>query len=185
MPKATTEMPSKAQHSGIGIVSTKPCGGGLATAGAVVRTTGTDGTLAGWMLLSLTVDFIGESAVAPIRAVSLRGPAGDPPRSANGLRATGALPGLEGEAGRGADGGVAGGFQPAGGGGGIGVLAAGGGSGDGVAGTAGCGVTGLLATARGGGGNGLAKGGGGGRTGLDGSGVSEGTGDFNPAGGGG
>jgi len=71
MSKISAEMPSKAQQSCVGTVSTKLCGGRLATAGGAVRMTGADGTLAGCRLLSFTVAFIGESAM---RAVSLRGP---------------------------------------------------------------------------------------------------------------
>ena len=70
-------MPTRAQQSCVGTAPTNPGGGGLATAGGgiVARIPGTAGAIGGWMGLSLTVAFIGESGVLPIRAVSLRGPA--------------------------------------------------------------------------------------------------------------
>lgn len=118
MRKVSAEMPSKAQQSCVGTDSTKPCGGGLATVGGTLRTTGADGTLAGWTP-NFTVAFIGESA---IRAVSLRGPAGTK------LRPAGGGP-VGGKTGRGG----AGGFTPAGGGEGTGPFAGGGGGGSEVA----------------------------------------------------
>lgn len=71
MSKVKAEMASKAQQSCVGTDSTKPRGGGLATAVGPVRRIGPGATPAGCMGPSFTVAFIGESVT---RAVSLRKP---------------------------------------------------------------------------------------------------------------
>jgi hypothetical protein len=92
------ETASKAQQSCAGIDSTKPCGGGFATAVGPVRRIGPDVTPAGCTLPNFTVAFIGESAV---RAVSLRRPVGGAPRFSVGLLMVGKT-GFGGADGRGA-----------------------------------------------------------------------------------
>ncbi len=74
MSNVSAETPSNAQQKVAGTNSTKAAGGGLATERGAARTTPPGGALDGWMLLSLTVAFIGESGVTATRAVSLRGP---------------------------------------------------------------------------------------------------------------
>ena len=152
MSKANAETPSRAQQSCIGIDSTKPCAGRLATAGGVVRMTGEGGTLAGWRLLRRTVDFMGESAM---RAVSLRGPLGRMPRFSIVVLA-GTTPGRGGGGPGGFAGGGAAGFKLPGGADGSEALANGG-AGGGRTGafctSAGLGSGGIFATAGGAGGS--------------------------------
>src|ERR1051326_2945795 len=74
MRRVTAEMPSRAQHSGIGTLSTTPAGGVGATAGGgAVRMTPAGGALDGTGPVSRTVAFIRVSGVGAMRAVSLRG----------------------------------------------------------------------------------------------------------------
>ncbi len=75
MSKVSPETPSNAQQKVAGTDSTNAAGGGLATERGAARIPPPGGALDGWMLLSLTVAFIGESWVTATRAVSLRGPA--------------------------------------------------------------------------------------------------------------
>ncbi len=134
MSKVSAEMPSKAQQSALGTDSTKPCAGGLATAGGVVRMTGAVATLAG-CTPNLTVALIGESAIL---AVSFRGPVGAmlrPPggwltRGRNGRGGAGGFRPEGGVvAGGPEDGGAPEGLRPLGGDGASGGLAPGGGGG--------------------------------------------------------
>jgi hypothetical protein len=156
MSRVSAEMPSRAQQSCVGTASTKTGGGGLATAeGGAVRIRGADGTLAG-CTPSLTVAFIGESAM---RAVSFRGPAGATLRAASGL-AGGAI-------GFGAPGGGGvGGLKPAGGGGGTSPFAGGGGGSGLFAGGGGAGGSVVFGPGAGGGPEGLIPAGAGGVGGL-------------------
>jgi hypothetical protein len=88
-------MLSKAQQSGIGIVSINAGFGGFATAGAD-RITPAGIEVDGAAGVNLTVAFIGVSGVGAIRAVSLRG-ASDPVRFSIGDTGP---PGFSGESGR-------------------------------------------------------------------------------------
>lgn len=76
MSRVNDDMPSTAQHNDVGMESTNPAAGALATSdGGAVRITPADGALGGWMGFSFTVAFIGDPGFIAIRAVSLRGPA--------------------------------------------------------------------------------------------------------------
>lgn len=146
-------MPTRAQQSGIGTLSTKLAGGVVATADSgAVRITPAGGEEEGTGPLNLTVAFIGVSGVGAIRAVSLRG-AVEALRFSTGV--TEGKPGFGGEGGAAADGreGKVEGGLSAEGGDGRGVLNPEGGGGSGA----------FVSEA--------ADGGGGGRTPLDGTGA--------------
>ena len=130
-------MPSRAQQIGIGMDSTNPAPGGLATGSGAVRITPSGAALGGTEPLNLTVAFMGVSGVGAMRAVSLRKVV-DASRFATGARpgfvggggneALGSLSAGAGAGGR-AIGGMGGRFAgvPAAGGNGFGATKGGGG----------------------------------------------------------